>query len=39
MASWAEYQETGLHLTADEVNAWLRTWGTEADMEPPECHE
>jgi predicted transcriptional regulator len=39
MASWAEYQETGLHLTADEVNAWLRTWGNEADMEPPECHE
>jgi len=39
MASWAEYQETGLHLTADEVNAWLRTWGTGADVEPPECHE
>ena len=39
VASWAEYQETGLHLTADEVNAWLRTWGNEADMEPPECHE
>jgi predicted transcriptional regulator len=39
MASWAEYQETGLHLTGEEASAWLKTWGTEADMEPPECHE
>ncbi|HTW72073.1 MAG TPA: CopG family ribbon-helix-helix protein [Acetobacteraceae bacterium] len=36
--SWAHYQETGLHLTGDEVSAWLKTWGTEADSEPPECH-
>ncbi len=39
MASWADYQETGLHLTGEEVSAWLRTWGTEAETEPPECHE
>jgi len=25
MASWSEYQETGLHLTGPEVGAWLNT--------------
>jgi predicted transcriptional regulator len=37
--SWAEYQESGLHLTGQEVSDWLKTWGTEADQEPPECHK
>ncbi|WP_260610793.1 hypothetical protein [Sphingomonas sp. IC081] len=23
LASWAEYQETGLHLTGEEVARWL----------------
>ena len=39
LASWAAYQETGRHLTGEEVQAWLRAWGTDADTEPPECHE
>ncbi len=38
LASWADYQATGMHLTGDEVSAWLETWGTEANLEPPECH-
>jgi len=38
MASWSAYQETGRHLTSEEVRAWLSTWETEA-AEPPECHE
>jgi predicted transcriptional regulator len=38
-ASWSAYQETGEHLTGDEVRAWLNTWGTEGETEPPECHE
>lgn len=38
MESWADYQQTGLHLTGEEVSAWLKTWGTEAEMAPPECH-
>jgi predicted transcriptional regulator len=37
-ASFQSYQETGLHLTGDELRAWLRTWGTEAETDPPECH-
>ena len=38
MASWTAYQETGRHLTGEEVRAWLNSWGTGAESEPPECH-
>ncbi|EHD23848.1 MULTISPECIES: CopG family ribbon-helix-helix protein [Brenneria] len=37
--SWREYQETGLHLTGDEVKTWLRGWGTETETDIPECHK
>lgn len=37
--SWREYQETGLHLTGEEVKTWLRGWGTEAETDIPECHK
>jgi predicted transcriptional regulator len=33
LASWEEYQATGEHLTGDEVQQWLRTWGTEAEAD------
>jgi predicted transcriptional regulator len=36
--SWRDFQETGLHLTGDEVSAWLSTWGTEDETDAPECH-
>lgn len=39
LASWQEYQETGLHLTGEELDRWLATWGTDAESEPPACHE
>jgi predicted transcriptional regulator len=39
LASWAAYQETGRHLTGQEVRAWLNTWGTDDDKAVPECHE
>jgi len=38
-ASWAAYQETGRHLTGQEVRTWLSTWGDDAEADPPECHE
>jgi predicted transcriptional regulator len=38
-ASWTAYQETGRHLTGQEVQAWLQTWGTDTEVELPECHE
>jgi predicted transcriptional regulator len=37
-ASWQDYQKTGLHLTLDELNVWLKTWGTDAEGDPPPCH-
>lgn len=37
--SWEHYRETGLHLTGEEVHAWLDTWGTDKEKAVPECHE
>jgi predicted transcriptional regulator len=36
--AWQHYQETGLHLSADEVEAWIDTWGTENEQDAPSCH-
>jgi len=38
LSAWQEYQETGLHADADEVNAWLDSWGTDNEMPAPVCH-
>ncbi|PWV68833.1 CopG family ribbon-helix-helix protein [Halomonas sp. A11-A] len=39
VASWEAYQETGRHLTGQEVRSWLSTWGTEDEKAKPECHK
>lgn len=39
LASWAAFQETGRHLTGQEVRDWLKSWGTEEEKAAPECHE
>lgn len=39
LASWSAFQDTGRHLTGEEVQAWLTSWGSDAEAEPPECHE
>ena len=39
MAAWEEYQSTGLHATAEEVDAWMASWGTEQELPTPQCHE
>ncbi len=39
LASWAAYQETGRHLTGQEVGTWLNTWGAEDEKAVPECHK
>ena len=36
---WQEYRETGLHASAEEVLAWLDTWGGESETAAPACHE
>ena len=38
IAAWEEYQSTGLHLTGDEVDAWLDELAKGNDVEPPKCH-
>jgi len=37
--AWNEFQATGLHATADEVDTWLATWGTDDEQPAPACHE
>ncbi|MBP9712671.1 MAG: CopG family ribbon-helix-helix protein [Sterolibacterium sp.] len=39
LASWVACQETGRHLTGQEVRTWLSTWGTEEEKAVPECHK
>ncbi|PKG97976.1 CopG family ribbon-helix-helix protein [Paraglaciecola sp. MB-3u-78] len=39
LASWASYKETGQHLTGEEVNHWLSTWGTDNETLVPACHK
>ena len=39
LAAWAEYQQTGLHVTGDEVTAWLESWGTDQEQPAPVCHK
>jgi predicted transcriptional regulator len=36
--AWNEYQEAGLHVSGDEVIAWLDTWGEENEKTAPVCH-
>jgi len=36
--AWNEYKATGLHLTMEEVDAWLAKLEEGQDVEPPECH-
>lgn len=38
LTSWTAYQETGRHLTGEEVREWLDTWGTDKEKAAPECH-
>lgn len=37
--AWEEFQATGLHATAEEVDQWLASWGTENELPAPECHK
>jgi predicted transcriptional regulator len=39
LASWTAYQETGQHLTGQEVRDWLNSWGTDKETKIPKCHE
>lgn len=38
LAAWAHYQETELHLTGEEADAWLEKLANGDDAEMPEWH-
>lgn len=38
LKAWDAFQATGLHATADEVEKWLASWGSENELPAPECH-
>lgn len=37
--AWEEFQATGLHATADEVEKWLSSWGAENELPAPVCRK
>lgn len=39
LKAWDEFQETGLHATAEEVDQWLASWGTDNELPAPTCHK
>lgn len=39
LRAWEDYQATGLHATADEVEKWLASWGRDNEVSAPTCHK
>ena len=39
VATFENYQATGLHVTAQEADTWLAKLEAGKDAEPPACHD
>lgn len=39
LQAWEEFQATGQHATADDVDRWLASWGTDDELPAPECQK
>lgn len=37
--AWQHYQETGLHITQDELFTWMDSMFTPNELTPPVCHK
>jgi predicted transcriptional regulator len=37
LTAWANYQATGLHVTAEEADSWLAKLEAGKDAAPPKC--
>lgn len=35
LGAWTEFQATGLHATAEQVEKWLASWGTDNELPAP----
>lgn len=38
LSAWAQFQASGLHVTAEESDAWLARLESGEDADAPECH-
>ena len=38
LAAWADYQTAGLHITAEEADAWLAKLQAGKRVVMPKCH-
>jgi predicted transcriptional regulator len=38
LAAWRDFQETGLHITGEELGTWLDSWGTGQERDLPKLH-
>jgi predicted transcriptional regulator len=38
LKAWESFRESGLHVTADEADAWMDQLEQGNDVEPPACH-
>jgi predicted transcriptional regulator len=38
LKAWEAYCATGLHVAAEEADAWLAKLEQGNDIDPPECH-
>lgn len=38
LKAWEAFRSNGLHVTADEADAWMTQFEHGHDTEPPECH-
>jgi predicted transcriptional regulator len=38
LKAWEAHRSTGLHVTADEADAWLAQLEQGQDVDPPTCH-
>ncbi|MEO5344293.1 MAG: transcriptional regulator [Gammaproteobacteria bacterium SHHR-1] len=39
LQAWEAFRANGLHVAADEADAWLNQLEQGHDTEPPECHD
>jgi predicted transcriptional regulator len=39
LAAWADYQATGLHVTAEEADTWLAKLESGKQAGVPKCHD